>query len=62
MTKQIAINLISGVSCTIRANPCIHSPANVITSPHRQKYAQTAFMVIDNGESKTTLRPRTDEP
>lgn len=46
MRKEIAINIVSGVSCTIRANPGVHSPSNVLTPPDRQKYAQTAFIQV----------------
>lgn len=32
-SKQIPINLCQGVSCTIRHNPGVMSPSNVITPP-----------------------------
>lgn len=46
MTKQIAFNLVSGVCNTLHANPGVMSPSNVITPPHRLRFAQTAFMVV----------------
>lgn len=46
MAKQIAFNLVSGVCNTIRHNPGVMSPSNVITPPHRLRFAQTAFMVV----------------
>lgn len=46
MTKQLAINLVSGVCNTLHANPGVMSPSNVITPPHRLRFAQTAFMVV----------------
>lgn len=51
--KQIAINLVSGVSTTIRANPGVHSPSNILTPPNRLKYAQTAFIVIVNEKTNS---------
>lgn len=33
MKKQIAINLVSGVSNTLRANPGMYCPSNAITPP-----------------------------
>lgn len=45
-SKQIPINLCQGVSCTIRHNPGVMSPSNVITPPNRLRFAQTAFMAV----------------
>lgn len=36
MAKQIAFNLVSGVCNTIRHNPGVMSPSNVITPPSAQ--------------------------
>ncbi len=45
--KQIAINLVSDVSCTIRANDGVHCAYNILNAP--PKYRQTAFIVITDG-------------
>lgn len=64
MTKQIAINLCQGVSCTLHANPGVMSPSNVITPKNRLRFAQTAFIVIENekdnqniGNVRTSYKP-----
>ena len=35
--KQIPINLCQGISCTIRHNPGVMSPSNVITPPQSRQ-------------------------
>lgn len=42
--NQIPINLVSGVSCTIRANDGLHCAYNLLDAP--PKYRQTAFVVL----------------
>lgn len=44
MAKQIAINLVNGISCTVRANDGVHCAYNVLDAP--LKYRQTAFVVL----------------
>lgn len=44
--KQIAINLVSGVCNTLHANPGVMSPSNILTPPHRLRFAQTAFISV----------------
>ena len=44
--KQIAINLVSGVCNTLHANPGMMCPSNVLTPPHRLRFAQTAFISV----------------
>lgn len=44
MTKQIAINLYNGVSCTIRANDGVYCTYNTINCPPR--FRQTAFLGV----------------
>lgn len=48
--KQIAINLMSGVANTIRHNPGMHCPANILTPPSRIRFAQTAFLCVLNNK------------
>lgn len=36
MAKQIAINLVNGVSCTIRANDGVHCAYNILNCPQVQ--------------------------
>lgn len=62
--KQIAINLVSGVCNTLHANPGVMSPSNILTPPHRLRFAQTAFIVIENekdnqsiGNVRTSYKP-----
>lgn len=46
--KTIAINLVGGVSCTIRANDGVHSAYNILVAP--SKYLQTAFLTIRDAD------------
>lgn len=59
--KQIPINLCQGVSCTIRHNPGVMSPSNVITPPHRLRFAQTAFMTVLPHTTTKYLRETSSE-
>lgn len=53
--KQIAINLVNGISCTIRANDGVHCAYNILNCPLR--FRQTAFMIIgDKMDNRTGTR------
>ena len=54
MKKQIAINLVNNLSCTIRANDGVHCAYNILDSPSR--FRQSAFAVVLPLTTPTNVR------
>ncbi len=59
--RQIAINLIDNVCCTLHARPGVYSPSNVIPPPERIRFAQTSFMVVLPRTTTKYLRETSSE-